>query len=141
MTIHKSSLIDGQAKAAAQSTLGIGEVICIACSDETTDLTTGTAKATFRMPFAMTLSAVRCSLTTAPTGSALTVDINEAGSSILSTKLTIDAGEKTSTTAATPAVISDDSLADDAEMTVDIDGVGSTTPGKGLKVYLIGQRT
>lgn len=110
----------------------------IAVSDETTDLTTGTAKVTFRMPFAMTLTAVRASVTTAPTGSVLTVDINESGTSILSTKLTIDATEKTSTTAATPAVISDSALADDAEMTIDIDGVGSTVAGAGLKVYLIG---
>jgi hypothetical protein len=114
--------------------------IGIACSDETTALTTGTAKATFRMPYAMTLTAVRASVNTAPTGSVLTVDINEAGTTILSTKLTIDASEKTSTTAATPAVISDSALADDAEITIDIDGVGSTIAGKGLKVWLIGTR-
>ena len=112
--------------------------IPIAVSDETTALTTGTAKVTFRMPFGFTLTGVRASVTTAPTGSVLTVDINEGGSSILSTKLTIDASEKTSTTAATPAVISDASLADDAEITIDIDTVGSTVAGAGLKVYLIG---
>jgi hypothetical protein len=117
------------------------ESLVIACSDETTALTAGTAKVTFRMPYAFTLSAVRASVTTAPTGSVLTVDINESGTTILSTKLTIDASEKTSTTAATPAVISDGSLADDAEMTIDIDGVGSTIAGAGLKVYLIGTRT
>ena len=116
------------------------ESLVIACSDETTALTAGTAKVTFRMPYAFTLSAVRASVTTAPTGSVLTVDINESGTTILSTKLTIDASEKTSTTAATPAVISDSSLADDAEMTIDIDGVGSTIAGAGLKVYLIGTR-
>jgi hypothetical protein len=114
--------------------------IGIACSDETTDLTAGTAKATFRMPHAMTLTAVRASVSVAPTGSVLTVDINEAGTTILSTKLTIDASEKTSTTAATPAVISDSALADDAEITIDIDGVGSTVAGAGLKVWLIGVR-
>lgn len=118
------------------------EHIAIACSDETTALTTGTAKVTFRMPYAFTLTAVRASVTTAPTGGTLlTVDINEAGSTILSTKLTFDASEKTTTTAATPAVISDTSLADDAEMTIDIDAVGSTIAGAGLKVYLIGART
>ena len=112
--------------------------IGIACSDETTALTTGTAKATFRMPFAMTLTAVRAGVGAAPTGSVLTVDINEGGASILSTKITIDATEKTSTTAATPPVISDSSLADDAEITIDIDTVGSTIAGAGLKVWLIG---
>ena len=108
----------------------------IAVSDETTALTTGTAKITFRCPFAATLTSVRASVGTAPTGAGITVDINEAGTSVLSTKLTIDATEKTSTTAATAAVISDSALADDAEMTIDIDVVGSTIAGAGLKVIL-----
>lgn len=119
--------------------------IQIACSDQTTNLTTGTAKATFRMPFAMTLLAgnagIRASLITAQAaGSIFTVDVNENGSSILSTKLTIDNGEKTSVTAATPPVLSDTSLADDAEITIDIDQVG-TPLAKGLTVTLIGYPT
>jgi hypothetical protein len=114
--------------------------LVVAASDETTALTTGTAKITFRMPRAVTLTSVRASLTTAQaSGSIFTVDINEAGTSILSTKLTIDNTEKTSTTAATPPVISDVNLADDAEMTIDIDQIGDGT-AKGLKVTLIGTR-
>ena len=114
----------------------VQDVYIIACSDETTPLTTGTAKVTFRMPAAGTLTAVKATVTTAPVGSALIVDINEAGTSVLSTKLSIDDGEETSATAATPAVISDSALADDAEITIDIDQVGSGTAGAGLKVYL-----
>ena len=53
----------------------------------------------------------------------------------MSFPVTID-GEKTSTTAATAAVISDTSIADDAEMTIDIDGIGSSTAGAGLKVTI-----
>jgi hypothetical protein len=114
--------------------------IQLAASDETTALTTGTAKMTFRMPHRMTLTSVRASLTTAQTsGSIFTVDINEGGASILSTKLTIDNTEKTSTTAATPAVISDLNLGDDAEITIDIDQIGDGT-AKGLKITLIGTR-
>lgn len=112
--------------------------IGLACSDETTALTTGTAKLTFRAPCAMTVTAVRASVTTAPTGANLVVDINESGTTILSTKLSIDAGEKTSTTAATAAVISDAAIADDAEITIDIDQIGSTIAGAGLKVWIIG---
>lgn len=112
--------------------------IGVACSDETTALTVGTAKATFRAPCAITLAGVRASLTTAQTsGSTFTVDINANGTTILSTKLTIDNTEKTSTTAATAAVISDTTLADDDEITIDIDQVGDGT-AKGLKVWLIG---
>jgi hypothetical protein len=119
---------------------GLPEAIQLAASDETTALTAGTAKVTFRMPHAMTLTAVRASLTTAQaSGSIFTVDINEGGSSILSTKLTIDNTEKTSTTAATPAVISDTALADDAEITIDIDQIGDGT-ATGLKITLIGTR-
>lgn len=117
--------------------------LIIACSDESTALTAGTSKVTFRMPYAMTVTAVRASLSTAQAtdggGGIFTVDINEGGTTILSTKLTIDNTEKTSTTAATPAVISDASLADDAEITVDIDQIGDGT-AKGLKVILIGTR-
>ena len=110
------------------------EAIGVACSDETTDLTTGAAKVTFRMPYALTVTGVRASVTTAPEGSTITVDINEGGSSILSTLISIDAGENTSTTAATPPVVSDTALADDAEITIDIDQVGLLVAGTGLKV-------
>ena len=114
-------------------------VLAVAVSDETTALTTGTAKVTFRMPFAMTVTAVRASLTTASTSGNPTFDINEGGTSILgANKLSIDANEKTSTTAATATSISDSALADDAEITVDIDTAG--TGAKGAKVYLIGTR-
>jgi hypothetical protein len=118
---------------------GSPEVIGIAVSDEETALTTGTAKVTFRMPFAMTVTAVRASLTTASTSGNPTFDINEGGTSILgANKLSIDANEKTSTTAATATSISDSALADDAEITIDIDTAG--TGAKGAKVYLIGRR-
>jgi len=133
---------DGDAVAAVADDIKGTESFVIALGDETTDHTTGTAKVTFRIPYAFTLTAVRLSLTTAATGGTLfTVDINEAGSTILSTKLTIDASETTSQTAATAAVISDSALADDAEITIDIDNIGSTNAGKGAKVYLIGNRT
>lgn len=118
------------------------ESFVIACSDETTALTTGTAKVTFRMPYAFTVTDVRASVTTAPTGATkLAVDVNEAGTSILSTKLTFDSGELTTTTAATARVISDTELANDASITIDIDAVGSTIAGAGLKVSITGTKT
>ena len=117
------------------------EVFIISLSDETTDLTTGNGKASFNMPFAMTLTGVKATVNTAPVGSTIIVDINEAGSTILSTKLSIDASELTSSSAASAAVISDASLANDALITFDIDQIGSSTAGKGLKVTLYGYRT
>jgi hypothetical protein len=110
--------------------------IIIDVTNETSTVVTGTGVRTFRMPFAFTLTEVRSSLTTASTSGLVTVDINETGTTILSTKLSIDANETTSETAATAAVISDSSLADGAEITIDIDAAG--TGAEGLKVYLIG---
>ena len=123
------------------------ENFIVACSDETSDLTTGTAKVTFRMPYAMQIGEVRASLTTATSSGVVTVDININGSSIFGdgetgTRLTIDAGERTSTTAATAynfvssaTVVT---FGDDAEVSIDIDTVGTEGTGKGLKVTLIG---
>lgn len=116
------------------------DVIQGACSDEITALTTGANKLTFRMPYAMTLTAVRASLTTAQTsGLIFTVDVNVNGTTVLSTKITIDNTEKTSTTAAAAPVISTSFLPDDSEITIDIDQIGDGT-AKGLKIALIGYR-
>lgn len=119
------------------------ESLIVASGDETTDLTTGTAKPSYRIPYAFTVTEVRASVAGAPTGSTIIVDINEDGATILTTKLTIDATEKTSETATTPPAIggAGPGLADDAEITVDIDQIGSSAAGKGLKVTLIGTRT
>jgi hypothetical protein len=118
------------------------ECLIVAAGDETTAIETGTGKVEFQMPYAFTLTAVRATVTTAPTTSGtLTVDINEGGTSILSTKLTIDINEKTSTSAATAAVISDTALADSGVITVDVDAVSGGATETGLKIYLIGYQT
>jgi hypothetical protein len=121
--------------------LPLPESMLLEIGDETTVITTGT-KRTFRMPYAMTLNAghagVKASLTTASTSGVFTVDINEGGTSILSTKLTIDATEKTSATAAVAPVLSDTVLAADAEITIDVDTAGANAAG--LKVWLVGTR-
>ena len=140
LLVNLSSYLTSATAASTYATIAQAktEYITLAVSDESTALTTGTAKLTFRMPYAMTLTGVRSNINTVSSSGIVTVDINESGSTILSTKLTIDGGEKTSTTAATAAVISDSGLADDAEITIDIDVAG--TGAKGLKVTLIGTR-
>jgi hypothetical protein len=93
------------------------------------------------MPYALGGVTVKASLGTAQSsGNIFTVDINEAGTTILSTKLTIDNTEKTTVTAATPAVVSDATLAADAEITIDVDQVG-VGDAAGLKVYIQGARS
>lgn len=114
------------------------QCILLTVTAEDAAVAAGAGAITFRMPYAFTLTGVRASLTTAQaTGSILTIDINEAGVSVLSTPITIDNTERTSTTAATPPVISDAALADDAEITIDVDQIGDGT-AEGLKIYLIG---
>lgn len=120
--------------------------LVIACGDETTAIAATGQKISFRMPYAMTLNAgsagITGSLVTAGTGvNLLTVDINESGSTILSTKLTFDATETTTTTAATPVVISDLALAADSIITIDVDQLDSGGVAAGLKISLIGTVT
>jgi len=109
--------------------------IALALSDEFTAITAGTGKITIRVLRAMTIAAVRASLTTASTSGVVTVDINKNGSTILSTKLTIDQGEKTSLTADVPYALSSTALAVDDELSFDIDTPGANAVG--LKVALL----
>ena len=110
----------------------------VAASDETTAITTGTAKITFLSPAGFTVTGATASLSTAGT-TLSTFDVNKGGVTIFSTLLTIDANEKNSTTAATPAVITGGTWAQYDEITVDIDGAG--TNAAGLKILFTGSRT
>lgn len=126
----------------------LAESFVIACSDETTALVAGTGLVTFRMPYAMRLTEVRASLTTAQSaGTTLKVDVNEGGTSILgASKLTFDNGQDSTGTAAQSGVtittlssIADATIANNAKITIDIDALGDGS-AKGLKVSLIGHR-
>jgi hypothetical protein len=109
----------------------------IAFTDEDSDLTTGDAKAGFHMPnYATTLLEVSIGVSTAPTGSTAIFDLEEDGTTVLSTLISIDAGEKTSEDAGTPPVISDSAIAANAFMTVNTDQIGSSVAGAGAKLYL-----
>ena len=113
----------------------------VALGDEVTDMVVGDAAAVFRPSFALTLTGIFASVTTAPTGSTLIFDVTEGGVSILSTLLTIDATEKTSVTAAVAAVISDAAIAADSELQFNIDQIGATIAGTGGKITLLGYKT
>lgn len=79
----------------------------------------------------------------APTGSTTIIDVHYeatpaggAGISIFSTKPTIDAGEYTTETAATPAVISTTTFTKGSMIHFYVDQVGSTTAGRGYSAFL-----
>jgi hypothetical protein len=118
----------------------VQEAIPVALSDLTSDLAANGQAAYFRAPYNLKLVSVSASVIEAPTGSAVEVQIYDDGVGILSTTLTIDAGEKTSSTAATPAVIGTASVVADSEIVFEIVNVGSTTAGKGLVVNLVFHR-
>ena len=128
---------DGIEWAAIPAATAVTQSFITACSDETTDLTTG-IKSTWRVPFAFTVQSVRASVTTAPTGADITVDILQNGVSILTTNITIDATEKTSISAAVQPVVGTTALTNDAEITINLTVIGSTIAGAGLKVSIIG---
>lgn len=114
------------------------ESVIVALGDETSDIEAAASAVTIRMPYAFNLLAVRASVNLASSSGDLQFDINENGVSILSTKLTIDEDETSSVSAAVQPVISDANLADDSEITFDVDIPG--TGAKGAKIYLIGRR-
>jgi hypothetical protein len=118
---------------------GVKELM-VALSDETTPIVTGTGKLKIRAPCQMKLSSSiglpRASVGTAAATGTITVDINEGDTpvSILGTKLTIDATEKTSTTGAA-CTITDGTIANDAEISFDLDDDADGT-ATGLKVTI-----
>lgn len=120
--------------AAGSTQTGLTQWLQFALGDQTSVITTGT-KLTTRFP-ACTILAVRASLQTASSSGLPTINILESGVTILSTKITIDANELTSTTAVTPPVVSDAAIADDAEMTfaIDVAGTGAKGPIVSIKV-------
>jgi hypothetical protein len=115
--------------------LALPSDIIVALGDETTAIATGTAKVTVRAPRAMTLSKIKASLSTASTSGIPEFDVKKNGTSLFSTRVTIDANEKTSETAATAAALASTSIAADDELTFDI--VTAGTGAKGAKITLV----
>ena len=116
--------------------------VSIAGTAQTTDLTVATDKVKFILPYAFTLTGISASVTTAPTGATLVVDVNEGGTSIMTTnKIVIDVSETSTATAATAPTLTDSSLASGSLITIDVDQIGSTVAGAGLKVYLTGYQS
>jgi Collagen triple helix repeat (20 copies) len=79
------------------------------------------------------LTAAHAALTTASTSGAVTVQVRNTtqGFDMLTTPITIDANEKNSYTAATPAVIdtAHDDVATGDEIRIDVDGAGANAKG------------
>lgn len=101
-------------------------------SDLTTNITTGTSRGLIPIFQAGFITDVHASLLIASSSGAVTVDVLKNGTTILSTKITIDVGGTSDLTAATPPVISGGSVAvaPGDRITFNIDTAG--TGAKGL---------
>lgn len=116
------------------STASVFDSLGFAVSDETTAITSGTSKLSFRMPYQFQVTGVTAYLTT--TGSTTTIiDVNRQGSTIFSSPINLTSGQYTTTVTNLSSTI----LYDSDVITVDIDAAG--TGAKGLKLWINGYRT
>jgi hypothetical protein len=101
---------------------------------------TTTPLATIYAPFAFTLTELRAILGTPESAQVTIVDVHLNGTSIMpTTKLTIDANENTSVTAAVGAVIGTTAIPNNARLDFFADDIG--TVGRDLQVWMLGYRT
>ena len=121
-------------------TKGYTESIVLPISDESTDLTTGDSVYTFFLPYSCTIDKISGSLNGVCAGSSVQVDIQRNGTSIFDTsKLTIPTNSDMNSSQ--PDFDNNLVLPAFSRITFNIDQIGSTTAGYGLKVMFILHRT
>lgn len=118
------------------------EVFAVALSDETTSITTGTAKVTMHWPYPFNVEEVYTGVTGASSSGIVRVDVNKAGVSIFTTRPTIGASQETSLTGSgsVAAVLTSTpyAFAKADKITFDIDDAGTSC--EGLKCYIVGRQ-
>lgn len=119
-------------------------------TDETTLPTTGVKYVTDPAPYNFTITDVIGGLTTAGTGAALfrfdilledTAPNTNTFTTIFSTKPTIDASEFTTTTAATPMVLSVTAVAKGKRLQLKIDQLDTNSLARGAKIAILYRRS
>ena len=123
----------------ARTNLGVQSVMGFALSDETSALTTGQKIAT-DMPVSMNVKRVYASVGTAGGTSAITIDIEDEGVTILNAVVSISAGTNNAETSTFTGAASSYQLTKGDALTIDVDSIDDGT-ANGLKVYLIGDIT
>lgn len=109
--------------------------IMVALKQDTESTATGLLR-TFYLPYKVQISEVIVDVVSTPSGSAEIYDVKISGTSILSTKPQIEAGEYSSLTG-TEAVISTDTHEKGSRVQVYCDQKGSSTASKGAKVTFV----
>ena len=140
---------------------GVPECIIVACTDEGSDISAQDSIVVFNMPYKMVVTEVKASVTNPPTGASLKIAIRHGAfqassgnhgtpSDIFYTgtpDVEIAADEYSSASdnvthpVFNPSGGSTFTLAEDDDIHIDVNSVGSTNTGNGLKVYIKGYRT
>lgn len=112
-------------------------IIYVLVPSSTSNTATTTIGGDFVMPFDGYVTDVGATVDTAGTTGDMTIDINKNGSTILSTKITINTTKKTSRTATVPSAITpgQQKFSTGDIFTFDVDAI-QTTPAKGLKMFI-----
>ncbi len=111
------------------------QLLCFAQTDYTQAVTVGTKFSIPGMPSCFVIS-VQAGVATVSTSGTPTFDLNDAGVTMLSTKITIDANENVSTTAAAPPVISVRTHTGPWTLTGDVDVAGTGTKGWNIQMKI-----
>lgn len=114
---------------------GFQEVsILIPCGDEGVNTTVGNGRGSIVVPYNMVVTEIILGVSDAPTGSSIMADLKYNGVSIFSVKPQIGQGSYSSS----GGTIQTSSLNKGGVLSVDVNQVGSTSPGKSLKVWVLG---
>ena len=90
----------------------------------------------FRFPYAATILGVTAAVGTAPTGSSILLDLNKNGTTAFTTQGNRPAIADGANATASEAVPDVTTIAAGDYLTVDIDQIGSSTPGADLTVFV-----
>jgi hypothetical protein len=103
--------------------------------DTTAVTVASTVGGSFVIPFSGTLQDIGATVDTAGTTGSMVIDVNKRGTSILTTKISIETGETTSRTAVTQPVITPYKFTEGDIFTFDVDTI-QTTPAMGLTIFI-----
>lgn len=113
-------------------------ILGYALSDQESNISVG-VKIKDTIPYNCTLDSILSSLSEAATGSSFQINVKKNGTSIFTTKITIDANELDNLTAATPyaLVTTPTTFSVGDRLEISIDAVGGVTTGKGAIIKFI----